>query len=246
MSWTAPRTWVTAEVVTAAMMNIHVRDNLLETAPAKVTTAGDILYATAANAIARLAPGNANQSLVMNTGGTAPQWADPGMRLITSTNELLGPNTISFLNISQIYSALVLQFKLRSTLAAASDSLDITFNNDGTASYDYLFYSATDPSTFATGVSVGAVVIRLGSVPAATATANFFAVGQIIIPGYRLTTSHKFLTSQMYSEYTALAANIHIFTAGGRWANAAAITRLDLLSGNQWATGSYVSLYGIF
>ena len=29
MAWTAPRTWVAAEVVTAAIMNTHVRDNLL-------------------------------------------------------------------------------------------------------------------------------------------------------------------------------------------------------------------------
>lgn len=28
MTWTAPRTWSTSEVVTASMMNIHVRDNL--------------------------------------------------------------------------------------------------------------------------------------------------------------------------------------------------------------------------
>jgi hypothetical protein len=28
-AWTAPRTWVTSEVVTATMMNTHVRDNLL-------------------------------------------------------------------------------------------------------------------------------------------------------------------------------------------------------------------------
>lgn len=29
MAWTAPRTWVSGEVVTAAIMNVHVRDNLL-------------------------------------------------------------------------------------------------------------------------------------------------------------------------------------------------------------------------
>ena len=28
MAWTAPRTWVTGEVVTASIMNAHVRDNL--------------------------------------------------------------------------------------------------------------------------------------------------------------------------------------------------------------------------
>ncbi len=29
MAWTAPRTWVTGEQVTAALMNTHVKDNLL-------------------------------------------------------------------------------------------------------------------------------------------------------------------------------------------------------------------------
>jgi len=29
MAWTAPRTWVSSEVVTAALMNTHMRDNLL-------------------------------------------------------------------------------------------------------------------------------------------------------------------------------------------------------------------------
>ena len=28
MAWTSPRTWVTSELVTAALMNVHVRDNL--------------------------------------------------------------------------------------------------------------------------------------------------------------------------------------------------------------------------
>ena len=32
MAWTAPRTWVTGETVTAALMNAHVRDNLVELA----------------------------------------------------------------------------------------------------------------------------------------------------------------------------------------------------------------------
>lgn len=31
MAWTAPRTWVTSELVTSTMMNTHVRDNLRAT-----------------------------------------------------------------------------------------------------------------------------------------------------------------------------------------------------------------------
>lgn len=49
MAWTAPRTWVTAEVVTAALMNVHVRDNLLETGPALVTASGQLLVSEGAN-----------------------------------------------------------------------------------------------------------------------------------------------------------------------------------------------------
>lgn len=30
MSWTAPRTWVTGEVVTAALLNTHLRDNQID------------------------------------------------------------------------------------------------------------------------------------------------------------------------------------------------------------------------
>ena len=40
MAYTSPRTWVTGEVVTAALMNAHIRDNLL----ALATTAGLLLH----------------------------------------------------------------------------------------------------------------------------------------------------------------------------------------------------------
>lgn len=53
-SWTAPRTWVTGEIVSAANMNTHVRDEFLETAVAKASAAGQVPYATAANALAML------------------------------------------------------------------------------------------------------------------------------------------------------------------------------------------------
>ena len=51
MAWTAPRTWVATETLTAALLNTHLRDNMLETAPAKAANAGEWFRATAANAI---------------------------------------------------------------------------------------------------------------------------------------------------------------------------------------------------
>lgn len=40
MAWTAPRTWVTSEIVTSSLMNTHIRDNLLQgVGPAAATIA---------------------------------------------------------------------------------------------------------------------------------------------------------------------------------------------------------------
>ena len=51
-------TAVAGSVFTAAQFNQHVRDNLLETAPAKATTAGGYFVATGTNAIVQRVRGN--------------------------------------------------------------------------------------------------------------------------------------------------------------------------------------------
>jgi hypothetical protein len=53
MSWTAPKTFVANAILTAAELNVHLRDNLAETAPAKATTAGSLFVATGLNSIAQ-------------------------------------------------------------------------------------------------------------------------------------------------------------------------------------------------
>lgn len=52
MAWNAPITFVANAVLTAAQLNAQVRDNLLETAPAKATAANRIMVTTGANALA--------------------------------------------------------------------------------------------------------------------------------------------------------------------------------------------------
>jgi len=84
MTWTAPRTWVTGETVTAALLNTHVRDNLLETSAATVTTAGDLAYADAANSMgSRVGIGSAGGLLVST--GTAPVWRIPASAVRTDS-----------------------------------------------------------------------------------------------------------------------------------------------------------------
>ena len=70
---------MTGEVVTAALMNEQIKDNGLLTAPAIMTTQGDIIYASGANTPARLAkPGTPDgEVLTFASGASAPSWAAP-------------------------------------------------------------------------------------------------------------------------------------------------------------------------
>ena len=76
MAWTTPRTWVTGEVVTAALLNAQIKGNMDLSAGAILTTAGDILYASGANTPARLAKDAHATRVLTNTGtSNVPAWA---------------------------------------------------------------------------------------------------------------------------------------------------------------------------
>lgn len=76
MAWTDPNghPWAVGELVSAADMNTYVRLDLEETAPDKVTTAGDIVQGTGNHAITRLAIGADYEILRPNVGGTALEY----------------------------------------------------------------------------------------------------------------------------------------------------------------------------
>jgi len=76
MAWTTPKTWASGYVVLASDLNTYLRDQQLETAPATVSAQGDIVYASGANALARLAKdANATRSLTNTGGSNNPAWA---------------------------------------------------------------------------------------------------------------------------------------------------------------------------
>src|SRR5687768_10186599 len=72
-AWTTPRTWVTNELVTAAQMNTHVRDNLTELRAGGIAlasgAAGDVLCNSSATQIGRVAAVATGQ--ILQSGGAA-------------------------------------------------------------------------------------------------------------------------------------------------------------------------------
>ena len=76
MAWTTPKTWASGYVVLASDLNTHLRDNLNVTAPAVMTSQGDVIYASGANTPARLAKDTNSTRSLTNTGtSNNPAWA---------------------------------------------------------------------------------------------------------------------------------------------------------------------------
>ena len=74
MSWVEPFTFVSGAVLTAAQLNVYQSANMNETAPGVVTTAGDFLYSSAVNKVARLGAGTDGSLLKYDTATNAPVW----------------------------------------------------------------------------------------------------------------------------------------------------------------------------
>jgi hypothetical protein len=76
MAWTTPATWSTGQLIEASDLNSQIKGNMELTAPALFSAQGDILYATGANAPARLAKDtNATRSLTNTGTNNNPAWA---------------------------------------------------------------------------------------------------------------------------------------------------------------------------
>lgn len=71
MAWTAPMTAVTNAVFTASQFNTHIRDNLLETAPAKAVLATSLFVTDGANTLDERRPEAAIVSASETTTSTS-------------------------------------------------------------------------------------------------------------------------------------------------------------------------------
>jgi hypothetical protein len=75
-----------------------------------ITTAGDLLYGTAADTVARLGIGTAGQVLQVNSGATAPEWAAPaaGGGFTSLASGSLSGSAVTISSISSAYTDLYL------------------------------------------------------------------------------------------------------------------------------------------
>jgi hypothetical protein len=132
MAWTTPMTAVANAAFTAAQFNA-LRDNMLETAPAKATATGQYFVSTAANALAARTPGVSSVATSETTTSTtfaALATAGPAVTVTTGTQVLvfvsarLGNNTATAVSFASWQSS-------GATTVAADDRLGLEFQPEG-------------------------------------------------------------------------------------------------------------------
>lgn len=161
---------------------------------------------------------------------------------------------ITFLNTSGSGATLLptgfrhlfFEWYARGDTAATSANILVRLNNDSAANYDYQRISGSAANATA-AEALAATSITLGAFPAATATANYFGVGQGKVMHYNGAVGNKLVLGQD-AYFTANTTGTGITESyAGKWRTAAAaITRLDLLpSAGNFIAGSLFTLWGL-
>jgi len=173
--------------------------------------------------------------------------ANPGaMGPITTWTELSSNQaSITLSAIPGTFNALLLRLLLRSTQAAATDTLLIQPNADTTAANMYTRrVTFNTAGTVATQAGAGSG-LDLGSIlPGASALADHYAPIDFYIFDYASAVNPKQFLYEGYCHTADAAANMTRHFGGGVWKGTAAITSLVFLPGSgQLASGSAYALY---
>jgi hypothetical protein len=164
MAWTAPMTAVSGGVFTSAQFNTHVRDNLLETAPAKATTESRLIVTAGLNTIVEREL--SEQSIGPTETTTSTTYDDlttfgPSVTVTTGSRALVIVTARMFSNTAggQNFAAFELS---GTTTSPANDSRAVVF--ESSASGDVMRGSAvTLFSSLTPGVNTFTMKYRVGS-----------------------------------------------------------------------------------
>lgn len=138
------------------------------------------------------------------------------------------------------FNNLTVYYVARGDQAAATISALIRLNGDSGANYSWQGWAYVGGANGSRGNVTGQTSVTLNDgVPAATATAGFAGVGQILIPMYSGTAFHK----AFYAAHGG--GNDQMMHESGTWHNTGAVTRVQIIpSAGNWIAGSRMIIYG--
>lgn len=216
--------------------SLLVRNNADSASNLALTDAG---LATFRNALE--VPYAAAQTLPAHSYGTIPVKIDDQLLGGSAASVTFAPNPLP-----TGFRHLLIEWYARGDTAATSAGVQLRFNNDTAANYDNQTLRGT-AATASAAENLGATSIKIGSIPANTATANYFGQGSCKVFHYNGTTGNKLATGDSFIFTANTTGTGFTDRNDGKWRTAAtAITRLDIFpSAGNFVAGSVFTLWGI-
>jgi len=149
-----------------------------------------------------------------------------------------GVASIAFTSIPATYTDLRLVWSTRSTNAATSNAMYMSFN---TLTTNFSFRRLRGTGTAADSYSEASSTLYNGAV-GANATASVFSNGELYVYNYAGSTNKSF-SADFVAEDNATAGIQACFA--GLWSNTAAINGISFTTDSNFAQYSSASLYGI-
>lgn len=182
-------------------------------------------------------------ALAFVDAGLQPQFAP-----LVATARLAAPAaTITLGGWNNIWNTLVVEFYLRTAVAAAADTANFRWNGDAVAAnyYSYTGLISTAVAVLTTVQNLGATAGTQISVPGNTATAGYFTYGVLHINNVMQAAEVKHISGHYYAQTANTNGNLFVASMGGRHNDTQQITALIMTatSGANFATGSYVNIY---
>lgn len=149
--------------------------------------------------------------------------------LLDQVNAVDGNTTITFDNISDAYTDLIVVLAGRVKSAVTSSTIVVRFNNDSSAHYSDQRQRVQSSTTTFLGRTALQTEAEIGSLPGTTTSSTDSGNIELVIPYYAYTTMKKTGTSHFTYRN---AANAWVLTAGFNgiyWDQTSAITRIDLI-----------------
>lgn len=165
----------------------------------------------------------------------------PAKVLITEAVTTSSASNVTFSSISSSYRDLEIRVRGRGDTAATSVTIQIQLNSDTGNNYDWEV-----ENRFGTGNGNGVAFMRLGDIPAASATANYAGGQTITIYDYKGTTFYKSIEGIDWLLTSQSSANMFNSRSGGWWRSTSAVNAVKVyLSAGNFVDNSVVSLYGL-
>lgn len=208
-------------------------------------SAGDYFRMVAQSANARNSTSGATGTTSFSMFMLAePATTTPGLVLIDKKVATGSENSFTFSSIPQTYTDLILVVSGRSTSTSAQ--VFVTVNGLGTGIYDRQRLFAENTTVTAAESLAQNSWSTIFGVARSGDTAGFTTGGEMTIYGYAQTSLHKAMTAIARHINSASSGNGYIISSSGvvRTTNAITSLTVALTAANNFATGSFVALYG--